>query len=138
MLIKASLEKPMIYNTDNIKQYIKEDNLLKSDYFYTLDAQVANLLESVDKEMYFEIYQILITNYNKIYSKSDLTKILKNYRENIFIYESNNNNTKFNGHVLNVYNIDKNKYLVQLDFNNGDFYLILGMGRNKYNFTIVE
>ena len=63
MLIKASLEKPMIYNTDNIKQYIKEDNLLKSDYFYTLDAQVANLLESVDKEMYFEIYQILFLLY---------------------------------------------------------------------------
>lgn len=137
-IVKNSMERPMPYTSNNIKEYIKEENLLKSDYFYTLDAEVANFLEAVDKEMYFELYQILINNYNKIYSKSELTEILKGYKENIFIYKSTNENTKYNGHVVNVYTLDNSRYLVQLDFDNNNFYLVFGTGLNKYNFTIVE
>lgn len=137
MVVKNNLEKPIPYNSNNIKEYINEENLLKNDYFYTLDAEVANFLEAVDKDMYFELYQILISNYNKIYSKSELTKILKGYKENIFIYEKNNIN-KYNGHVVNAYILDKERYLVQLDFNNKNFYLILSNGLKEYNFTIVE
>lgn len=138
LILKNSFQKPIVYNSSNIQQYISDENLVKSDYFYNLDTQVANFLEAVDKEMYFELYQILISNYNKIYSKNELTKILKKYKEEIFIYDANDLKLDYTGHVINVYNIDKNRYLVQLDFNDGNFYMILGMGRNKYNFTIVE
>ena len=138
LVVRNTSEKPTPYNSSNIKEYINEQNLVKSDYFYSLDAEVANFLEAVDKEMYLELYQILIQGYNKIYSKGELTEILKEYKQNVFNYEGKNNLTKFDAHLLNAYSIDGNKYLLQLDFNNGEFYLILGNGRNKYNFTIVE
>ena len=138
VLIKDSIGKPNIYNTNNIKEYILEDNLVKSDYFYTIDSQVANFLEAVDRELYSDIYKLLMEKYNKIYSRSELTDILKNYRENIFKYTDDKLEIDYTGHVINVYALENRKYLVQLDFNNNNFYMIFGSGKDTYNFTIVE
>lgn len=138
LLIKSSFDKPIVYNTNSIKQYITDQNLVTSDYFYTLDSQVANFLEAVDRELYFDLYRILIDKYNKIYSKNELTDILKGYRQNIFNYTDDKLEIDYTGHVINAYSIGNYRYLVQLDFNNGNFYIILGNGQDSYNFTIVE
>ena len=137
LLIKNSFNKPTIYTTNNIKEYITEENLVKTDYFYNLDSQVANFLEAVDREMYFDLYKILLDKYNKIYSKNELTNILKEYKKNVFIYDKDKV-IDYTGHVINAYNMANDTYLVQLDFSEGDFYIILGYGRDSYNFTIVE
>ena len=138
LLIKNSFDKPIIYTKNNIKEYITEENLVKTDYFYNLDSQVANFLEAVDREMYFDLYQILLDKYNNIYSKNELTNILKEYKKNVFLYEKDKVIIDYTGHVINAYNIGNNRYLVQLDFNEGDFYIVLGYGKDSYNFTIVE
>ena len=135
LFIKSGFEKPEVYYKSNIESYITSGNLVTSDYFYTLDLMSANFLEAVDKEKYNELYDILNDSYKKIYSKSKITNYLKELREKVFVYD----NTKtFTEHVINAYVLNNNSYLLQLDFDNENFYLVLFNGRKGYNFTIVE
>jgi len=135
LFIKAGFEKTEVYYKSNIKSYITSDNLVTSDYFYTLDLMSANFLEAVDKEKYNELYSILEDSYKKVYSKSKITNYLKELKEKVFVY----GDTKiFTEHVINAYTLNNDSYLLQLDFDNENIYLVLFNGRKGYNFTIVE
>ena len=135
IIIKNSFTPQTIFYRNNLKQYTSDENLLVSNYFYQIDLQVANFLEAVDREMYSELYDILDENYKKVYSKKQIESILKKYRNEIFIYDEKKSYTE---HLINVYKIDDRKYLAQLDFDNGNFYVILSNGRKGYNFILVE
>ena len=134
LFIKSGFEKPEVYYSNNLEQYQTKENLVKTDYFYTIDAIVANFLEAVDKEMYSDLYNIVDDKYKKIYSKNYIVDYLKEAKEKYLIYPSDKK--EFTGHVVKVYSLDDITYLVQLDLNN--FNLIITQGRKGYNFTIVE
>ena len=137
ILLKSSFEKPVVYSESNLSQYTTDANLVKSDYFYAIDSEIANFLEAVDREMYDELYNIMENKYRRIYSKKYITDYLKNCKENIFKYESNSKN-KYNEHLINLYSLSEGKYLAQLDFNDEKFFMIISEGKKNYNFTIVE
>lgn len=136
-LIRSSLEKKVIYTKENINQYMNEENLIKSDYFYVLDSQISNFLTGIDKDMYSELYGIYIDQYKKFRSKSEITKILKKYKDEVFKYSENEEKNHF-GHLVNAYQLPDSIYLVQLDFDNEKFYMLLQTRKNKYNFAIIE
>lgn len=135
MIIKINFTKPIIYYKNNIEQYTTSDNILNSDYFYTIDLQVANFLEAVDREMYNELYNIFDSRYKSMYSKNDVINKLKEYKNDVFKYGKVPTYTE---HVQNVYVLSDKEYLVQLDFNNNEFYMLITMGMRGYNFAIVE
>lgn len=137
MIAKSFAEKPIKYTNDNIEEYISKSTIVNSNVFYILDSKVANFLEAVDREMYSDLYSILADNYNKIYSRSDIISSLKRYRSEVFKYNDGNEH-KYIGHLKNAYLLEDGNYLVNLDFNEGNFYLIIGNSRNGYSFAIVE
>ena len=137
VLLKSSFEAPIIYSESNLSQYITNENIVKSDYFYAVDEEMANFLEAVDREMYNELYSIMDAKYKRIYSKKFITDYLKNCKDNIFKYD-NEKNKNYSGHLINLYQLKSGKYLAQLDFNDEKFYMVISEGKRTYNFTIVE
>lgn len=137
VLLKSSFEKPILYSESNLSQYTTSENLVKNDYFYVIDAEIANFLEAVDRELYNELYNIMDSKYKREYSKSFIIDYLKNCKENIFKYD-NEGKKKFTEHLINLYRLPSGQYLAQLDFNDEKFYMIISEGKKSYNFTIVE
>lgn len=137
MIANSFTEKPIHYTKENIQDYISEAEVVASNTFYVLDAKVANFLEAVDKEMYSELYSILTDNYSKIYSMTTVISNLKRYRSDIFLYNDDKEH-EYIGHLVNAYLLDDGNYLVNLDFDNKNFYLIIGNSRKGYSFTLVE
>lgn len=136
VLLKSSFEDPIIYSENNLSQYITNESIVKSDYFYVVDEEIANFLEAVDREMYSELYNIMDSKYKRVYSKKFITDYLENCKENIFKYDDKNK--EYTGHLINLYKLPSNQYLAQLDFNDEKFYIIISEGKRAYNFTIVE
>lgn len=136
LYVKSKFVLPEVYTTQNIKQYIASYEQVTSDYFYTIDLQVANFLESVDNDKYSELYSILAEGYNRVYSRKDIINYLKDCKKNVFIYKNDNKN--FSGHLINAYKIDDYSYIAQLDFNGGEFYLFFKNELRNYTFAIVK
>lgn len=136
-MIRKAFNKSEPYYLDNISEYIISENLILDKKFYVLDEEVANFLEAVEKEMYNELYNIHISSYSNNYSRAYIKEILQEYRKDIFKYDDNDEN-KYIGHLLNAYKIENGKYLLQLDFNNGQFFIVIQEVLKGYNFTIVE
>lgn len=137
MLISNAFTKPEIYYKTNIEAQTEELDKVYNNMFYILDNQVANFLEAVDRQMYSRLYAILENNYDKVYSRSEVIKHLKEYRENIFKYSDGKSHV-YTGHLLNAYTLENGKYLLQLDFDDGNFYMVIGSGQKNYTFTFVE
>lgn len=133
--------KPKAVRTSDIQEYVKEDNVV-NDYglFYTLEGCSTNFIEACMNEQYTDLYKLLYRGYNRIYSKSDLEKILKNYNKEYFLNDYEEGYYVAGNKLLMAYRYNDG-YILKLETANEPLYLIVFydvVAGNAYKYIIVE
>jgi len=119
-LVSSMMEKPSLLNSNNLEEYIANENIVH-DYrvFYYIDNCINNIIEGCKKNKYVEIYDIYIEEYKVQLSKDEINLKLKNFSLDDVKYKLNY-----------VYKVE-DLYLANVTINEEEQYIIIKLNSTK-------
>lgn len=141
-VIKNKITVPERMTSKTIVESLTKENLVKSNQtFNNLDKCLSNFIEACVSEKYDELYDIMISNYKKIYSKSEAKKIFEEYKNNFLTSNDAEEYTDLEGNLINAYKSDNGGYILVVENktkSNMYLYVIFDDYLGTYNYALID
>ena len=119
-IVISWFEKPFLLTSDNMTQYMKEENVVTnhSTYYYMKDC-LNNFIEACNQQKYNELYNLYIEDYAKQYTEEEVLAKLKKLQ-----WKTEEMDETIEYKLEKVYTLDRQTYILDITLEGESLYLI--------------